>query len=890
MLQQPEDIARVQITGTPYRVSDLATVEDGVAEDTSYARFNGKDTVVIDIRRQSGTNIVQVADAVDAQMQSVFAGYPELHYTVVRDQSTLVRQSVNGSIEELIIAAIAALLVVLLFFRDLRNTLTTVAGLPVIIIATFAAMSAFGVTLNVISLLSLSISVGLVIDDAIVVRENIFRHLERGESPMVAASRGTAQVALSVLAMTLTMIAVFLPVTLTSGVTGIIFKAFGVTVASAMAISLVEAFTLAPMLSARLFKQKTTTDEGDKETRRQGDKEGRSDRSLSRSPGLPVSLPEQPSVVSHRSSEEEELLAEANEDPGMLGRFYGSILRWSLRRRAVVVVLAVVVLIASGWAATGLKFAFFPNIDQHQFSIAFELPPGAPLSATDKLARQAEAMLMNDPAVESVQTTIGGAGTPEKGAFWVVLHEGQSTIPTQERLRPQLAFLPTLAIAKPSVQGPNTDISGRDVQLSVQTARPLSEIQPQIQQLLALAQQHGSLVDMDMTSKPGKPEVRVQLDPAKAGDFGFTNNNISRSVRALINGDTATTFRQNGKDTDVVVRLPASQRASMDTIGSIAVPTANGSVPLTALANVEVSSGPTSIRRYDRLNQILIGANVDGRNANEVVQELQAGIAQLNVPNDITISFVGQQASQNEGFSTLLIAMALSVLFVYMVLASQFGSLSVPLVIMLAMPFSLIGAFLALRLFNLELSLLSMIGLIMLMGLVVKNSILLVDFAKRLQSVGMDKHTALERAGMIRVRPIMMTTLALVGGAIPSAIGLGEGTELRRPLAVVIMGGVLTSLVLTLLVVPTAYSLLEGLNARLGRLFRREPRLAPQTALVLAGAAAGAGAAHEPARRDTATRPNGAAGSGKHAGMQPGANEHDLTTVAEHNNITQENQ
>jgi hydrophobic/amphiphilic exporter-1 (mainly G- bacteria), HAE1 family len=876
MLQQPEDIARVQITGTPYRVSDVATVEDGVAEDTNYARLNGKDTVVIDIRRQSGTNIVQVADAVDAQMKSVFASYPDLHYTVVRDQSTMVRQSVNGSIEELIIAAIAALLVVLLFFRDLRNTLTTVAGLPVIIIATFGAMSVFGVTLNVISLLSLSISVGLVIDDAIVVRENIFRHLQRGESPLVAASRGTAQVALSVLAMTLTMIAVFLPVTFTGGVTGVIFKAFGITVASAMAISLVEAFTLAPMLSARLFKQRETRD-----LRLEASESAHSAADLK---------PQAPSLKPHVSSEEEELLAEANEDPGMLGRFYGAILRWSLRRRALVVVLAVVVLIASGWAATGLKFAFFPNVDQHQFSIAFELPPGSPLSATDALAWQAETTLMQDPAVESVQTTVGGAGTPEKGAFWVVLHEGQSTIPTQERLRPQLAFLPTLAIAKPSVQGPNTDISGRDVQLSVQTARPLSEIQPQIEQLLGLAQQHGALNDIDVTFKPGKPEIRVQLDPAKAGDFGFTNSNIARSVRALINGDTATTFRQNGKDTDVVVRLPAGQRASVDTIGSIDVPTANGSVPLTAIANVEVSSGPTTIRRYDRLNQILIGANVGSRNANEVVQELQAGIAQLNLPNDITTSFVGQQASQNEGFSALLIAMALSVLFVYMVLASQFGSLSVPLVIMLAMPFSLIGAFLALRLTGLDLSLLSMIGLIMLMGLVVKNSILLVDFAKQLQRVGMDKHTALERAGMIRLRPILMTTLALVGGAIPSAIGIGEGVELRRPLAVVIIGGVLTSLVLTMLVVPTAYSLLEGFNTRLGRLFRRQS--AP--ALALAGAAAGSGTTHEPARHDSAmenhSRPSGAAGNGKHAGVQPGAGRYNRTTVAEHNNTTQENQ
>ncbi|HMA36509.1 MAG TPA: efflux RND transporter permease subunit, partial [Chloroflexia bacterium] len=254
MLATPADIGQVQITGTPYRVGDVATVEDGVAETSGYARLNGQDAVVVDVRRQSGTNLVQVVDAARTQLTDLFARYPDLHYAVVSDQSTRVRESVDGSIEELILAVFAAMLVVLLFFRDLRNTLVTVSGLPIILIASFAAMAAFGITLNLISLLALSVSVGLVIDDAIVVRENIFRHMERGESPMPAASRGTAQVALSVLAMTLTLIAVFLPVAFTGGVTGIIFKAFGLTVASAMALSLVEAFTLAPMLSAHLFK------------------------------------------------------------------------------------------------------------------------------------------------------------------------------------------------------------------------------------------------------------------------------------------------------------------------------------------------------------------------------------------------------------------------------------------------------------------------------------------------------------------------------------------------------------------------------------------------------------------------------------------------------------
>src|SRR6266545_355755 len=316
MLQTPQDIARIQITGTPYRVGDVATIEDGVAEVDGYSRLDGRDSISVSIQRQSGTNTVQVADNVRAQIKTIFDANPDLTYFIPSDQSIQIRESTNSAIEELLIAAVAAMLVVLVFFRDIRNTIVTVAGLPVIMIGTFAAISLFGVTINLVSLLALSVSVGLVIDDAIVVRENIFRQVERGATPRVAASRGTAQVALSVLAMSLTIIAVFLPVTFTSGVTGIIFKSFGITVACAMAISLVEAFTLAPMLSAYFFKQKKAAS----------------------------------AAAAHPAAEIDETLDEAHEDPGFLGRIYGRILHWGLSRtlhRVAVIIIAILVLFAS---------------------------------------------------------------------------------------------------------------------------------------------------------------------------------------------------------------------------------------------------------------------------------------------------------------------------------------------------------------------------------------------------------------------------------------------------------------------------------------------------------------------------------------------------------------
>ncbi|MFL5801509.1 MAG: efflux RND transporter permease subunit [Roseiflexaceae bacterium] len=833
MIQKPADIARVQITGTPYRIGDVATIEDGVAEIDSYARLDGKDAIALSIQKQSGSNTVAVANAVKDQLTELFANRTDLKYFIPSDQSTFIENSTRSAIEELIIACIAAMLVVLLFFRDLRNTLVTVAGLPVIMISTFALLSFFGLSINLVTLLALSLSVGLVIDDAIVVRENVFRHMERGETPRVAASRGTAEVALSVVAMTSTIIAVFLPVAFTSGTTGIIFRSFGITVACAMAISLVEAFTLAPMLSAFFFKQKKA----------------------------PVQA-EQPAGESADMT-----MHEANEDPGALGRTYARILAWSFKstwHRLSVIGLAIVVLVLSGVVASGLKFSFFPEQDSGEFTVGFELPPGSTLAETNRLAQQTEAVLHQDQAIESFLSSVGGTGTAERASFAIKLHKGFTTPAAQDRLREQLKFLPQLAFGQIGFGGQGgTDVTGRPLQISVQSNRPLNDLIPVLQQFQSQTQSIAGLADIDTTFKPGKPELQFHVDPAKIGDLGVTNDDIATSVRALISGDRATAFREAGDDIDVVVRLKPGDRAGVDSIRGISVPTQAGPVPLSSLVRVEQSSTPTSIRRYDRQNQVLIGANVVGRNLNEVQQEIAGKLQGANLPSDITVTFTGDAQQQQEGFGTLLIAMGLSVLFVYMVLASQFGSFAQPLVIMLAMPFSFIGAFLALRLSGFDLDILGMIGLIMLLGLVVKNSILLIDFTNRLRAAGMEKHPALERAGAVRLRPILMTTLAIVVGSIPVAIGIGEGSEFRRGLSIVLIGGLITSMLLTLLVVPTAYSLLDSVTNRVGRLFRRGQQ--PEPALALAGAAAGPAATISP---EAAGAGNGAA-NGHDEALEP---------------------
>jgi HAE1 family hydrophobic/amphiphilic exporter-1 len=819
LLQTPEDIGKIQITGTSYRVSDVARVEDGVAEPQSYARLDGSDAIILEIRKQTGTNTVAVADNVREALDEIFATRPELTYSIPQDDAVAVRDSVNGSIEELIFAAVAAFLVVWLFFRNLRSTIITMIGLPVILIGTFIFMPFFGLTINLITLLALSLCVGLVIDDAIVVRENIFRHIERGESARVASSKGTWEVGLSVVAMTLTIVAVFVPVTFAEGTAGIVFKSFGLVVAVAILLSLVEAFTLAPMMSANVFPN----------TKVKHKAHGEHHDAL---PGLNLDH-----VEGEHTDRDAALLAEAREDPGRMGLAYGGLLAWTLkstRNRLLVVGVAVGVLALSMVVASGLKFSFFPEQDPHEFMMGFEAAPGTTLAETDRLARQAEQVLLADPAVETVISNVGFAGNPERVEFFVSLIGATPTVPTQERLREQLPFLPRLSFALPSFQPTSTGVAGRELQVSLQTTRPLGEIAPVVAAVQAELAATEGLLDVDTNYQTGKPELRFMADPGRIGELGVTNDDIASSVRALINGDTATVLRQNGVDTDVVVRLEEDDRTGVESLGAISIPTRSGTVPLSALGTVEVASSPVTIRRFNRLNQVLVGANLaDGINLGDMQATIEPRIAALGIPDAVTVSYTGTLEQTTEGFDSLILAMLLSVLFVYMVLASQFGSFSQPIVIMIAMPFSFIGAFLALRLIGLDLDITGMIGLIMLLGLVVKNSILLVDFTNRLRELGLEKHDALRLAGAIRLRPILMTSIALIAGAVPTALGIhvfasGEGSEFRKGLAWVLIGGLTTSTALTLLVVPTAYSLLDSLTSRFSAWARRRfPAAAP---------------------------------------------------------------
>jgi HAE1 family hydrophobic/amphiphilic exporter-1 len=760
--------------GVPTYIKDIAQVKDGFADVERYSRLNGRDTIAVSVVKQSGSNTVRVAEQIRNEIHRLEKDFPDLGFTIASDQSEFIKHSVEDSLTDLILGGLFAALVVFFFFRDVRNTLVTVIGLPIIMIGTFAAMNAAGLGLNMITLLALSLAVGLVIDDAIVVRENIFRHMERGEPPKQAAANGTNEVALAVLAMTLTVLAVFLPIAFATGMIGIFFREFGLTIAFAVAISLIEAFTLAPMLSAYFFKQRAPK------------------------PG----------------AEHAEGLAS---QLGWLDRLYRRMLGWALGHKKISALIGLVVFLSILGLAMLVEMSFLPTIDSDRFTMGIQLPPGTPLAETDALARQVEARLKDVPDVQDIFVTVGSSSAPERATFTVKMRASGLLTKAEPEIRKRFADLPGLSFSfgESLSGGGGTSVTGRAIQLNVNTTGSLEELdRASVLVMQAIADVPG-LVDLDRSSQPGKPELHVDVDRQRASRLGLSTASVGATVRTLINGTTASRYREKGREADIVVRLRPEDRSRLDEILSLSLTSTTGQiVPLRNVASISTSAGPTSIRRYNRQPQVVVGANYVGRTQGAVMNDIRARLAKLDLPPSVTVSFGGTTEMMNESFKSLLFSMVLSVVFVYMVLASQFGSFTQPLVLMLALPLSFIGAFLALLIVRFAFDMTAMIGLILLMGLVTKNSILLVDFTNRLRDQGMSRDEALLTAGPIRLRPILMTTLALILGMLPVALGLGAGGSFRAPMAVAVIGGLITSTILTLLLVPVAYSIMDILLGR----------------------------------------------------------------------------
>ena len=697
--QTLDDIRNVIITnrGTPIYLRDVADVVDGFKTRESLTRLNGQESIVVSIRKQSGSNTVAVVDEVKARLEPIIAASPDLDIVIASDQSEQVRRSIDGAIEDLLWGSLLAALVVFFFFRDFRSTVVTIAGLPVIMIATLYFMHLSDIGLNNISLLALALVVGLVIDDAIVVRENILRWLQKGYKPREAASLGTAEVFLPVLATTATVMAVFLPVAYAQGIIGRFFVAFGFTVCIAMAISFIESLTMAPMLSAYFFNAK---DEEDRKITEQDD---------------------------HDHAEEN----------SWLNRFYGSFLRWALRFKWLTIIITTAIMVASLYSARFLDFAFVPSVDEHEVNMLVRLPAGTPIDVSQREAIKIEAVLRQHPAVEHVFTTIGTTGAPERLTFFLRINTEWRTRDVINQLRAPLANAPGLTFT----QGGGPGGATTDVAVEIRGLENVeyATLAQEAERVLAQLRTIPGLVDFDMSYKPGRPETRFVIERQKAAQLGLSTAQIGSTIRTLVNGDTVTTFRGDGDEAEIRLQLSANSRTSVDDILNLNLLTPAGrSIPLRQVATTELATGPNQISRSDRQPVINITMNVAGRKVPGASTDVGNLVASITPPEGITVKLGGQAEQQTDGFRDLGLAMLLGVVFIYMVLASQFNSFVQPLLIMLALPLAIIGALLALLITGFPLDLTAFIGFIMLMGFVNKNSILLFDFPNRERENGIE--------------------------------------------------------------------------------------------------------------------------------------------------------
>jgi len=767
------------VDGDPITVGDLGEVADTVKEQRTLVRVDGKEAVAIDVFKQSGGNTVAVADALEDPIAELGAALPPgIHLDRIIDSSVFIRENADHVEQELILGALAAISVIFLFMLDWRSTLISALALPTSIVTTFFGMYLAGFTLNMMSLMGLSLSVGFLVDDAIVVRENIFRHIERGEDPFTAARLGTKEIALAVLATTATILAVFVPVGFMGGMIGQMFKQFALTVSIAVAVSLFVAFTVDPMLSARLVK---------------------------------------PHSEHHRAWGP---LGTWQDGLAALDRGYHALLGWALRRRWTVVVGAGLLFFTSIGAVGLMGSEFFPKPDRGQFVVNVTLPPGTSLAHSAEVVSQLEGILHADPDVRLVYSTIGVNQEARKASMRVTATdktERDRTLPQiTADLRRQFAAVPGVrfAFAEAGLIENDSDFRQADITLNIRG--------PEFATLEKLADDLGSFVsstpgttDPDTSYAPGLPELHVSLDRQQAADLGVSAVTAGAALRSALVGDLATHYREGEHQTDVRVRLRPEDRGDLAAIGAIPLMTRRGLVSLRQIATIDRSSGPSTIEREARQRQITISAGVQGRSLGEVVDEIQEHIDAMQLPPGYSATFAGQAKQMRDTAAAFGVALILAIVFIYVVLASQFESFIHPITIMVSLPLAIVGAFLGLFLAGKALGMAAFIGVILLMGLVTKNAILLVDRANQIRDErGLGAIDALLEAGPTRLRPIVMTSMTIVLGMLPTAISNAPGSEFRAPMSIAVIGGVLTSTALTLVVVPVVYVLLDRFTSR----------------------------------------------------------------------------
>ncbi|MDR7416086.1 MAG: efflux RND transporter permease subunit [Armatimonadota bacterium] len=784
--------------GGSVRLGDVAEVTDGVGERTQLSRLNGRESVTLLVRKAADANTIAVADAVKRELRRIQTEFPDLQVTVASDASTFTREAVNDVFLALLLGIVLASVIVFFFLHDAVNTFIVFLAIPTSLLSSFVVIAGLGFTLNFFTLLGLSLAIGILVDDSIVVLENIHRHLERGELPAEAAYNGRSEIGLAAVAITLVDVVVFVPLALAGGIFGQLLRPFGLTVATVTLFSLFAAFTLTPMLAARWLRRRTGHEE--------------------------------PQGFAAR------LFAPLDRFYGWLDGRYRALLSWALHHRVEVVLLGGLSVLLVFPLASRLGFEFIPSVDQGVFTVRLELPAGTNLETTEATARRVEALLRRVPEVETVITNVGTSGQqaqtgPQFAQLLVRLreerHRTDREIVAQLQRDPEANQLPGARVvyAAGNVAGPQSPVEvrvrGEDLGLLSATADRIAD------RLRAVP----GIRDVDVSVRLGRPELRVRMDRERLTELGLSTAAVAGILRNAVEGSTDIRFRTGEKEVPVRIRMVREGRPLRpEDLGDVLLAVVSGRpVYVRDVARIETGTGPTRIDRRNRQRVVSVTANLEpGSFAGNVNQLAARAIADIRPPG-VVVELGGQAEQIAEAGGTFLFALGLGVVLVYILLSALFESTFTPFAIMLALPLAWVGGILALLLAGKSLSMVSAIGFILLTGLVMKNSILLVDYTNTLRARGLPRTEAVLEAGPTRLRPVIMTTLSVILGSLPVALEFGKGSELRSPLAWAVIGGLAWSTLLTLVVIPVTYTLLDDLRgwvARRARSLRPTPGVA----------------------------------------------------------------
>lgn len=765
-------------------VNDVAVVRKVVNDAGSYSRVNGYNAIGVDILKQSGTNTVNVAKEVMEELKNIKKDLPPGYsIDVITNDSDYILEEIDTVFFDLIFGAMLTIALIFLFLGNVRSTIISAVALPISVIATFSFMLAFDFTLNLMTLLALSLAIGLLIDDAIVVIENIYRHMKMGKSPKLAAKDASNEIGLAVLATTLTIVAVFIPVAFMSGTIGQIFNQFGLTISISVLVSMFVAFSTTPMMSSIYLK----------DSKEGGDKQG---------------------------TFFEKVIYYFNHGFDLFGVFYQKALNWSLIHRGKVMLISLGILVVTGLLYTGIKKEYFPQSDTSQFDIKIKVAPGSALDETNKYAILIEEDLHRDPRVVSTYTNVGG---PALGRQQSMVHvqlvdkhkRKQGIQEIIEEYRKKVNNIPGVESVFTIVGGANPGPPGKPL-VTIVRGDDYNRLSTLADTIMDIYRSIPGVVDVQKDLNTNNPQYQISIDRLKAYDLGLNPQLLATTIRNMVAGQRVTYFNEGKYRYQVRVQLRKEDRSDLNKITSITVKSGNTNssgnnflIPISEVTKLRKGYGPEAIRRYDRLPAVTIDANLSQIVLSQAQDSLNPKLAQLDLPQGYYLGTGGDVEQQEEGNQNIMLALTLAIILVYIVMAGQFESYLEPFVIMFSLPLTLIGAFLFLMLFGSSLSMVAYIGILLLMGLATKNAILLINYTNQMKGEGKSTYDALMEAGKVRLRPILMTTLAMIFGMMPVAFASSASSAARAPMGQAVIGGLISSTLLTLIIIPVIYSLLD---------------------------------------------------------------------------------